>query len=61
MRDDRVDFATEYSWRNNQVYEFTMRAISAGTFVQPPSVTELMYDPEVTSQTAAGTLEIKAR
>ncbi|HSK01834.1 MAG TPA: MG2 domain-containing protein [Kofleriaceae bacterium] len=61
MRDDRVDFATEYSWRNNQVYEFMMRAISAGTFVQPPSVAELMYDPEITSQTAAATLEIKAR
>ncbi len=61
MRDDRVDFATEYSWRNNQVYEFTMRAIAAGQFAQPPTVTELMYDPEVTSQTAAGTIEIKAR
>jgi uncharacterized protein YfaS (alpha-2-macroglobulin family) len=61
MRDDRVDFATEYSWRSNHVYEFMMRAIAVGTFAQPPTVAELMYQPEVSSQTAAGTIEVKAR
>ncbi len=61
MRDDRVDFATEYSWRTSHVYEFAMRAIAVGKFTQPPAVTELMYDPEVASQTAAATIEIKAR
>ncbi|HWO20378.1 MAG TPA: MG2 domain-containing protein [Kofleriaceae bacterium] len=61
LRDDRVDFATEYSWRTNHVYEFMMRATAVGKFTQPPTVAELMYDPEVTSQTAAGVIEIKAR
>ena len=61
MRDDRVDFATVYSWRTTHVYEFAMRAIAVGTFAQPPAVAELMYDPEVTSQTAAATIEVKAR
>lgn len=61
MRDDRVDFATQYSWRTSHVYEFAMRAIAVGKFTQPPAVTELMYDPEVASQTAASTIEIKAR
>jgi uncharacterized protein YfaS (alpha-2-macroglobulin family) len=61
LHDDRVDFATSYSWRTSHVYEFTMRAIAVGKFAQPPAVAELMYDPEITSQTAAAMIEVKAR
>ena len=61
MKDDRVNFATQYAERRRFVYEYTMRAIAAGKFARPPTVGELMYDPEVRGQTAYEAIEIKAK
>jgi len=61
MRDDRVDFASIYLSRGTSVQEFSARAISAGTFIRPPTVAELMYQPTVTAQTAAEKIVIEAR
>ena len=61
MRDDRVDFVSEYSDYGDYVYEFTMRATSVGKFVRPPTTSELMYDPEVNANTALDVIEIKPK
>jgi len=61
MRDDRVDFVSEYSDYGGYLYEFSMRATQAGTFVRPPTTAELMYDPEVNANTALDRIEIKPK
>ncbi len=61
MRDNRVDFASEYTWGGRQVYEFMMRAIAVGTYAKAPTVAELMYEPEVNAQTEMATLEVKPK
>ena len=61
MRDDRVDFASIYLSRGTSVQEFSARAIVAGTFIRPPTVAELMYQPAVTAQTAADKIVIEPR
>jgi uncharacterized protein YfaS (alpha-2-macroglobulin family) len=61
IRDDRVDFASRYSSHGRHVHEFQLRAIAAGTFIRPPAVGELMYDPAVRAQTAADVIEIQPR
>jgi uncharacterized protein YfaS (alpha-2-macroglobulin family) len=61
MLDDRVNFATEWTWRGKYVYEFTMRATTAGKFAQSPTVAELMYDPATNARGGFDTLEIKAK
>lgn len=61
IRDDRVDFASEYRSRGRVVHEFQIRAIAAGKFTRPPTVAELMYEPATRAQTAADVVEIKAR
>lgn len=61
MRDDRVSFASEWASQGAQVHEFMARAIAEGTFVRPPAVAELMYDPATRAQTAATTVEIQAK
>ena len=61
IRDDRVDFASEYSAGGRYVREFQIRAIAAGTFVRPPTVAELMYEPAIQAQTGVDRIEIKAK
>jgi uncharacterized protein YfaS (alpha-2-macroglobulin family) len=61
IQDDRVNFASEYSSRGRYVHEFQIRAIAAGTFVRPPTVAELMYEPAIHAQTGADIIEIKAK
>jgi uncharacterized protein YfaS (alpha-2-macroglobulin family) len=61
MRDDRVDFSTEYSWRSTYVREYMMRAIAEGRFAAPPTHAELMYEPEKNAQTAIGYIDVKAK
>jgi uncharacterized protein YfaS (alpha-2-macroglobulin family) len=59
IRDDRVDFASEYASLGNYTHEFLARATSPGSFVSPPTVAVLMYQPEITARTAATVIEIK--
>jgi alpha-2-macroglobulin len=61
LRDDRVDFASEWTWSDGYVYEFSMRATSVGAFTRPPTVAELMYDPAVNGRASLDRIEIKAR
>lgn len=61
MYDDRVDFASEYRSSGEEVHEFIIRATSVGTFVRPPSVAQLMYQPATNAQTAPDMIEIKAK
>ncbi|MBA3395939.1 MAG: hypothetical protein H0T89_25130 [Deltaproteobacteria bacterium] len=61
MRDDRVDFASEWTWQGGYVHEYTMRAIAVGKFTRPPTVAELMYEPATNAHTALDVLEIKAK
>ena len=61
MRDDRVDFASEWSSDGRYVHEFSMRAIAAGTFARPPTVAELMYEPTTRAQSGFDVIEIKAK
>jgi uncharacterized protein YfaS (alpha-2-macroglobulin family) len=59
IRDDRVDFASEYASSGKYTHEFLARATSPGRFVRPPTVAVLMYQPELTARTAASVIEIK--
>ena len=61
MLDDRVNFASEWTYRGGYTYEFTMRATSVGKFARPPTVAELMYDPAVNARGGLDILEIKAK
>ena len=61
MHDDRVDFATEYSWKGGATYEFMIRATTAGKFVRPPTVAERMYEPQINARTALDTIEVTAK
>ncbi|HLL20806.1 MAG TPA: alpha-2-macroglobulin family protein, partial [Kofleriaceae bacterium] len=61
MHDNRVDFATEYSWKGGATYEFMIRAITAGKFVRPPSVAERMYEPQINARTALDMIEVTAK
>jgi uncharacterized protein YfaS (alpha-2-macroglobulin family) len=61
IRDDRVNFASEYRSRGRYKHEFQVRAIAAGKFARPPTVAELMYAPETSAQTALDIIEIKPR
>lgn len=61
IRDDRVDFASEYSSNGRYVHEFRIRAIAAGKFIRPPAVAQLMYAPATRAQTAADVIVIEAR
>jgi len=61
MRDDRVDFASEWASYGGYVHEFTMRATAVGSFAKPPAVATLMYQPEVSGHTAYERIEIKAK
>ena len=61
LRDERVDFSSEYTWRGKHVREYMMRAIAEGRFAVPPAHSELMYEPEKNAQTALGFLTVKAK
>ena len=61
LHDDRVEYASEYSSNGKYVHEFLMRAQTAGKFLRPPTVAELMYRPELSARTGADTVEIEAR
>jgi len=61
MRDDRVDFSSQYNWRSTYTREYMMRAIAEGRFAVPPSHAELMYEPEKNAQTALTHIEVKAK
>ncbi len=61
IKDDRVNFASEYSSQGSYVHEFTMRAIAIGKFARPPTVAELMYEPATNAQTGLDIIEIKGK
>ncbi|HEY4178502.1 MAG TPA: MG2 domain-containing protein [Kofleriaceae bacterium] len=61
IHDDRVDFASEWTWGGNHMHEYSMRAVASGTFTLPPAHAELMYQPEVNGQTGISTIEIKGK
>lgn len=61
IRDERVDFSTEYTWGHTLRYQYTARAIAQGKFVIPPTVGELMYQPEVNGRTDLKYIEIKGK
>jgi uncharacterized protein YfaS (alpha-2-macroglobulin family) len=61
MKDDRVNFTSEWATYGTYVHEFTMRATSAGKFAKPPTTLEAMYEPENHAQTALEMIEIKPK
>jgi hypothetical protein len=61
MRDERVDFASEYIYTGNFEYVYSIRAIAVGKFARPPATAELMYDPAKRAQTALDYLEVKPK
>jgi uncharacterized protein YfaS (alpha-2-macroglobulin family) len=61
MHDERVDFATEYNYRGDFEYVYSIRAIAVGKFARPPATAELMYEPAKHAQTGLDYLEVKAK
>lgn len=61
MQDDRVSFASEWTYRGKYTYEFSMRATSVGKFARPPTVAEMMYAPAVNAREQFGFIEVKAK
>jgi alpha-2-macroglobulin len=61
MRDERVDFASEYNYTGSFEYVYSIRAIAVGKFARPPAVAELMYEPSKRAQTGLDYLEVKPK
>lgn len=61
MYDDRVDFASEWTWKGGYTYEFMIRAIAAGKFARPPTRAERMYEPQTHARTALDIIEVRAK
>lgn len=61
MLDDRVNFASTWTYKGGYTYEFSMRATSAGKFARPPTVAELMYDPATMARGGFDVIEVKAK
>jgi uncharacterized protein YfaS (alpha-2-macroglobulin family) len=61
MYDDRVDFASEWTWKGGYTYEFMIRAIATGKFTRPPTTAERMYEPETNARTALDVIEVKPK
>ena len=61
MHDDRVSFASEWTYRGGYTHEFMMRATTAGTFTRPPTTSERMYEPEINARTALDVIEVKPK
>lgn len=61
MLDDRVNFASTWTYKGGYTYEFSMRATSAGKFARPPTVAELMYDPATNARGGFDVIEVKAK
>jgi alpha-2-macroglobulin len=61
MRDERVDFASEYLYTGNFEYVYSIRAIAVGKFARPPATAELMYEPATRAQTGFDYLEVKPK
>ncbi len=59
IRDERIDFASEYAWGSSVIYEYTMRATVPGRFILPPAIGELMYEPEIRVRTETDLIEIE--
>ncbi|HLV66404.1 MAG TPA: hypothetical protein VKY73_11360, partial [Polyangiaceae bacterium] len=59
IRDDRVAFVVEHLPPGVHRFRHLARAMTAGTFVVPPSRVEGMYEPEVFGRTAAESIEVR--
>ncbi|MBU1693328.1 MAG: hypothetical protein KKC51_05125, partial [Verrucomicrobia bacterium] len=57
-RDDRMLFFTG-SIRGRHVFYYSMRAVTPGEFIVPPSVAECMYDPALRSINGRGRIRIE--
>ncbi len=49
-------FADRVSYSNS--FYYSVRAVTPGTFVQPPASAECMYDPDVASVHGGGSITI---
>ncbi|MCX7005335.1 MAG: hypothetical protein NTV22_18975, partial [bacterium] len=57
LRDDRVlAFVTSVASSNS--FYYSVRAVTPGTFVQPPASAECMYDPGVVSVHGGGAITV---
>jgi uncharacterized protein YfaS (alpha-2-macroglobulin family) len=61
IHDDRVDFATEYSYLGTFDYVYSIRAIAVGKFARPPATAQLMYEPKTNANTALDLIEVVPR
>jgi uncharacterized protein YfaS (alpha-2-macroglobulin family) len=59
VRDDRVLTFIDHMPAGLYHYRYVARAVTAGTFVVPPTRAECMYEPETFGRTAAGAFEVK--
>jgi alpha-2-macroglobulin len=60
IRDERVDLYA-YSLQGTQTMQYILRAQTPGKYTALPANASLMYDPEVTGQSAASTFTIRDR
>ena len=49
-RDDRIELFGRLNRRQKATFSYSVRAVSAGQFRQPPVEAEAMYDPELRSR-----------
>lgn len=59
IRDDRVHLYFDRFWGEYVAGTYTMRATTPGTYVVPPAMAELMYEPDSTGYSKDATVVVK--
>ncbi|MCB9777435.1 MAG: hypothetical protein H6742_02600 [Alphaproteobacteria bacterium] len=58
LRDDRVEVFGDLGSHDKRSVLYAVRAVTSGTFVQPPVSAEAMYDPDIWARRAGGTVTV---
>jgi uncharacterized protein YfaS (alpha-2-macroglobulin family) len=58
LHDDRVELFADVLVAGETTHEYLTRAMSAGSFIAPGTLAEMMYKPTVNGRSAGGTLRI---
>ncbi|MCK4257480.1 MAG: hypothetical protein KAX49_00785 [Halanaerobiales bacterium] len=58
IRDDRLLLFTSLYYQDTYTFYYTLRAVTVGEFILPPIKAECMYEPEISSISSSGKINI---
>jgi len=61
VRDDRMIFYGNFTFGRSYKFYYSLRAVTAGTFILPPVQAEAMYDPQKSSVASSGSVRVIGR